>query len=350
MAALYCARIPLSQYGAWRLPIESLTFGLIIGAVIGAAAFPINFCALGGVADILFAKDWRRMRAWLLAAGVAMLMTQGLAALGIIARAEATAAPVSWIGVLVGGVMLGYGMALSGGCINRALVRVGAGSLKSLVIVGVVGLAAAAAQALVGRVPSSASAPTLPGFGGDTVRCTLAAICGSALVAFALAESWFRTGKAAVAGSIVIGLAIPAAWAASTTLGDPTSVNFAAAAGDLFSAPHGTAQVFGVAILAGVPVGSFLAAAPTRNLAFETFTDRAEFLRNVVGAVLMGAGGALALGDTFGQGLSGLSILSATAPVAIVGMFAGCLWGIRAFEAGGVWSGLKLTLTQLARR
>ena len=40
--------------------------GLGIGAVVGAAALVSNFCALGAVADILFAKDWRRMRAWML--------------------------------------------------------------------------------------------------------------------------------------------------------------------------------------------------------------------------------------------------------------------------------------------
>lgn len=300
------------------------------------------------MADILFAKDWRRMRAWLLAAGVAILVTQGLVAFGIIAPAL-SAAPVSWTALLGGGVMFGYGMALSGGCIDRALVRVGAGSLKSLVIVAIVGLSAAATQAALETI-SPAAVPSLPGFGSNSVRCTLAAMCGSALVAMALSDAWFRSERAAVAGSIVIGLTIPATWAASTLLGDPTPVNFAASAGDLFAMNHTTGQVFGIAILLGVPVGAFLAAVPTRNLAFEAFTDRAEFLRNLVGAALMGVGGTLALGDTFGQGLSGLSIVSVTAPVAIAGIFAGCLWGIRAFEAGGVWGGLKLTLTQLARR
>ena len=116
--------------------------GLALGAaVIGAAALPINFCALGAVADILFARDWRRMRAWMLAAGVAVLGTQGLAAAGLVR------APVgvvgSWLAVALGGVVFGYGMALCGGCINRALVRVGVGSFKSLVIVVVTGASAA---------------------------------------------------------------------------------------------------------------------------------------------------------------------------------------------------------------
>ena len=311
------------------------------------AAFSINFCALGGVADILFAKDWRRMRAWMLAAGVAMIGIQELVTLKFVDIGP-PAAPTSWLAVIAGGVMFGYGMALSGGCINRALVRVGAGSLKSLFIVGVVCLTAAATARVMGPPPLPLD--PLP----DPAPWAIAIVIGGELIAFALSDAWFRSDRTALAGSILIGLAIPTAWAASTFMHDPAGVNFLASASDLVSlspsADHPLARFLGVAIMAGVPAGAFLAAAMTGNLAFETFTDRAEFLRNLVGASLMGVGGTLALGDTFGQGLSGLAAQSFTAPVAIAGMILGCLWGIRAFEAGGVWGGLKLTLTQLTKR
>ncbi len=323
-----------------------LLLGLLLGAAIGAAAFLINFCALGAVADILFARDWRRMRAWMLAAGVAILTTQALIAAGPIRPTQPDTA-VPWLAILGGGVMFGYGMALSGGCLNRALVRLGAGSLKSLVIVGVAGLTAAALQALAGAFTPTTLSDTPP-----AVAWALAALCGGGLTAVALADSWFRRGWRDVLGSVVIGLCIPLAWLASSRLGDPTPVDFAQSAGDLVSRGwhRGPGRTLGITLLAGVPLGACLAAAVTRNLAWETFTDWTEFGRNIAGAVLMGAGGILAWGCTFGQGLSGFAMLSVTAPVAVLGMFLGCLWGIRAFEAGGVWPGLKLAAAQLLKR
>lgn len=325
---------------------SALIFGLILGAVIGAAAFHINFCALGAVADILFARDWRRMRAWMLAAGAAILITQALAAANLI-RLEQPDTAVPWLAILAGGVMFGYGMAMAGGCLNRALVRLGAGSLKSLAILLVAGLTAAGLQALAGAFIPTTLADTPP-----PVTWVLAGLCGGGLVIVALADSWFRQGWRDVLGSLVIGLSIALAWLATSWLGDPTPVDFAQSAGDLFSLGwnRGFGRTLGMALLVGVPLGAFGAAAVTRNLAWESFTDWAEFGRNMAGAVLMGAGGILAWGCTFGQGLSGLAMLSVTAPVAVLGLFLGCLWGIRSFEAGGVWSGLKLATTQLLKR
>lgn len=322
----------------------ALLSGLALGAVIGAAAFLINFCALGAVADILFAKDWRRMRAWMLAAGIAILATQGLAALRLIAPEEPGAA-IPWLAILIGGVMFGYGMALAGGCVNRALVRLGAGSFKSLVIVVVVAVTAALTLTVAGPVPPAMASDTSP-----PVFWVLAALCGGGLTVVALVDSWFRQGWREVLGSILIGLCIALTWLATTWLGDPTPANFVRGAGDIILFTPGLGRRLGIALLVGVPLGAFLAAAATRNLAWETFTDRFELARNIIGGVLMGAGGVLAWGCTFGQGLSGLAVLSVTAPVAILGIFLGCLWGIRAFEAGGVWPGLKLAVTLLVKR
>ncbi len=286
------------------------------------------------------------MRAWMLAAGVAILATQGLVAARLIAPEQPDTA-IPWLAILIGGVLFGYGMALAGGCLNRALVRLGAGSFKSLVILVVAGLAAAVVQRFAGAAIPTTLSDTPP-----VVALVLAVLCGGGLAALALADSWFRQGWRDVLGSILIGLAIAATWLTTTWLTDPTPVNFAQSAGDVFSfaAPRGLGRTLGLALLAGVPLGAFLAAAATRNLAWESFTARDEAVRNVIGGILMGAGGTLAWGCTFGQGLSGFAMLGVTAPVAVLGMFLGCLWGIRAFEAGGVWPGLKLATAQLLKR
>jgi uncharacterized protein len=326
---------------------------------VGVAAFLSNFCALGGVADILFAKDWRRMRTWMLAAGVALIGTQALDAMDIIHVDRILAPYILWLPTLLGGTLFGFGMALSGGCVNRALVRVGAGSFKSFVIVLVVGLTAAITMtgflaplgemlARAGRVDVLIAPEALhrivgsmPTFDPEAVRWIMTGLIGGGLITFCLKDAWFRASREQMAAGILIGTMIPVAWLASDST---QAINFVAPLGDAMMALHRDAPVFGMMTILGVPMGSFAAAALTRNLAFETFSVREEIPRNVVGAMLMGFGGSIALGGTFGQGLSGFSTLSISAFLTIAGILFGCLWGIRYFEAGGVWRGLKLTL------
>jgi hypothetical protein len=50
------------------------------------------------------------------------------------------------------------------------------------------------------------------------------------------------------------------------------------------------------------------------------------------------------MGCTFGQGLSGVSTFAPTSFVAVFGLIAGSIWGIRYHEAGSIWAGLKLAL------
>lgn len=340
--------------------------GLGIGAVVGAAAFVSNFCALGAVADILFARDWRRMRAWMLAGGIAILGSQALDSVRIIHLDRILTPYILWLPTLIGGACFGFGMALAGGCVNRALVRLGAGSLKSLVTVVVVGLTAAAtttgvlapmnrALARIGSLDILVAPAALhrmfavvPSFDAEHVRWLFTAVIGGGLIVFCLRDSWFRASRDQLTAGVVIGLMIPAAWMVSEALEQQAGLNFASPVGELLLALTTTLGVgdqisfFSIATVAGVPLGAFLAAASTRNLALETFTDRADLPRNLIGAVLMGFGGTLAVGCTFGQGLSGLSTLSVSAFITIAAIIFGCLWGIRYFEAGGLWSGLRL--------
>ena len=293
--------------------------GIGIGAVVGASAFVSNFCALGGVADILFARDWRRMRAWMLAAGVAVLGTQALDSLKLINIDRVLGPAILWLPALIGGVCFGFGMALAGGCVNRALVRLGAGSLKSVVIVLVVGatsilttmgflaplnhtltswgsldvrIASEALHRIIGAVPA---------FDVEVVRWVITAILGGGLIIFALKDAWFRASRDQMIAGAIIGAMIPAAWSVTDA---PKALNFVAPVGDLLMAPFAntTGSIFAMTTIIGVPLGAFIAALMTRNLAREVFLDRADFIRNLIGAVLMGFGGTVALGCTFGQG------------------------------------------------
>jgi uncharacterized membrane protein YedE/YeeE len=341
----------------------AIVWGLGIGAVVGAAAFLSSFCALGAVADILFARDWRRMRSWMLAAGIALLGTQVLDSLRLIHIDRILLPYLLWLPTLIGGICFGFGMALAGGCINRALVRLGAGSLKSLVTVMVVGLSAAATatgilaplRKLLDREGSldlmiapdglhRLFAAVMP-VQHEVMRWMFIVVLAGGLIIFCLKDQWFRTTYDQLIGSVVIGAMIPLSWYATDILATPSALNFAAPVGDLVRmVSQQTTFSFAVAAVIGVPLGAFIAAAATGDLGLETFTDRQDLPRHLVGAVLMGFGGTLAAGCTFGQGLSGLSTLSVSAMITVAAIIFGCLWGIRTFEAGGPWAGLKLAL------
>ncbi len=118
------------------------TFALSM--VFGAVSQRTHFCTMGAVADIVNVGDWTRMRMWVLAMAVAMLGFNAMVALGWIEAGDSIyASPrVRWLSALVGGLLFGFGMVLGSGCGSKTLVRVGGGSLKSLVVFLVMGLAA----------------------------------------------------------------------------------------------------------------------------------------------------------------------------------------------------------------
>ena len=312
--------------------------GLLLGAAVGAIAQVTAFCSVGAVADIVLAKDWRRMRSWLMAAGVALIGTQALSALG---WADLTGTPyglpvTAWPGVLLGSIAFGYGMAQAGGCVQRALVRIGSGSVKSLATLALVAIFAAVTLYVVPR--AEGASVTLP----HVLALAISLGLGGALIAFAVADPWFRKSREHLWGGAAIGAAIALAWVFADgrrgfNLLMDTGTAAAWSVGWADSLP-----VFGLAALVGIVVGAAISAAVRGDLARDRFVDGDDVKRHVIGGVLMGVGGALAYGCTFGQGLAGLSTLSMSSVIAIAGMGIGCLWGIRVLEAGTAWGGLKL--------
>ena len=351
----------------------AVIFGLLLGAIIGAAAFASNLCAVGAIADIMFAKDRRRLRAWMMAGGIAIVGAQSLETAGLINLGSSTylIPRLSWIALIVGGVAFGFGMSLAGGCINRALVRTGAGSLKSLVTLIVAGLfAAMTTTGVLAPIYNFLSdigelitlmAPGIdrvfgifPGVDAVLVRWIFTAFFGGGMIYYCLKDAWFRASKDLLIGSLIIGVCIPAAWLVVGTLSEQSSnvtdysaINFVIPSGEILNVIMVSgfpAALFGIATFIGVPIGSFFYALATRNLALESFSDPADLPRHLIGGALMGFGGTLAMGCTFGQGLSGLSTLSVGSMIVIGAIWFGCVWGIRYFESNSVWRGFKLAL------
>ena len=335
-----------------------------IGAAFGAAAQRSNFCTMGAVADIVLMGDWTRLRMWALAAAVAIAGTSGLQLAGLIDVHESiyTGQRLQWLGHLAGGLLFGVGMVLASGCGAKTLVRLGGGNLKSLVVFIVLGLAAymslrgilAGPRGLLGAVALQLPAPQdLPsliaahsGLATDSALLACAGVGAGSLALFALSsrDSW-QPGP--LLGGLAIGLCVVAGWYLSGQLAfiaeDPETLApafLATNSGRMeslsFVAPYAYSLELlmlwtdasrhvsiGIATTAGVIAGAALAAFASGSFRLEGFRDTADLVRHLAGATLMGFGGVTALGCTIGQGLSGLSTLSAGAALTVTGIIAG---------------------------
>ena len=118
--------------------------GLLIGLAYGAVGLLSGFCLLSGLRGWWADGDSRLIRTYALALGVAIAATQLLAAGNVVDLGKSIYLQPSFSAPLMflGGLLFGYGMVLSNGCGSRALVLLGRGNLRSLVVVIVLGIAA----------------------------------------------------------------------------------------------------------------------------------------------------------------------------------------------------------------
>lgn len=89
-----------------------VTLGLLIGLPFGYALQRGRFCLNSAFRDVILAKDFTLLRAWLLALLVQMIGVHLMAGLGWIGLVRS---PFWWQAAFVGGFVFGWGMALSGG-------------------------------------------------------------------------------------------------------------------------------------------------------------------------------------------------------------------------------------------
>src|SRR5262245_27718644 len=108
--------------------------GFSIGVAFGAVVYRTNYCAMGSLSDIHNFDDWRRFRAWILAAATALLGAQLLQMAGVVQLEQSMylAPRLNWLGNIAGGLIFGVGMVLAGGCPSRNLARAGGRALPPL--------------------------------------------------------------------------------------------------------------------------------------------------------------------------------------------------------------------------
>jgi uncharacterized protein len=355
---------PLTQKVLWAAFLLSILFGALVQRT--------NFCTMGAVTDVIAMGDWTRMRQWALAAGVAMIGFAVLASSGLIDSGKTLYASNRWIwlSALAGGAAFGFGMVLSSGCPSKTLVRIGAGNLKSLVVALVVGVTAFATlkgltavwrTQTVDRVAveftgnASVSAWLAQALSSSAASTALGAglLAGGALVLWALAGREFLHRRGALLGGAGVGLIVVAMWwltghvayvaehpqtveeaFLATNSGRSEALSFVSPIAYsldwlMFFSDTSKRLTVGIVSVAGVIVGSAAMSLRQRSFRWEGFAGTGDLGHHLVGAALMGVGGVTAMGCSIGQGVSGISTLSATSLVAVAAMIAGAAAAVK---------------------
>jgi hypothetical protein len=257
-------------------------------------------------------------------------------------------------GAVLGGLMFGFGMALVGTCGFGALVRLGGGNLRALVVLTGLGLAALAAQrGLTAYFRVNLLEPMsvdLDAHGGQSLAALVSGSarrrCGSA----AGAADWrrwivvgvqiigFQGGSHPGVRRNHIGLCIAAGWVITSSYADralqPVQIeagSFVMPVGDTILqiiAFTGELPDYGVGLVVGVFLGAAASAFRSDDMRWEACDDARELGRHLLGAFLMGTGGVFALGCTIGQGVSAFSLMAVSAPVVMISIAMGARMGL----------------------
>ena len=345
----------------------------IIALVMGAVVNKTNFCTMGAVSDFVNMGDTGRMRAWFLAMAVAILGVTILEYTGLL-NLSGSFPPYRNSNIvlaenILGGLMFGIGMTLASGCGNKCLVRIGGGNLKSIVVFLIVG---ALAYFMINPFPGSDKTIYSVLFYGWTnpmsvdvlkpqdigslvggsepsaTRLIVGVVIFLAMGHFIFKSKEFRSSADNMIGGAVVGLAVLAAWfvsgnvivdadgeilslqqyynqwdmLADSDAGKPAAGAMLATQSYTFINPMGQAlnylaggldgslMTFGVVAVFGVVAGSLIWSLISRSFRVEWFNSASDVANHVIGAILMGIGGTLAMGCTIGQAVTGISTLA----------------------------------------
>jgi len=331
----------------------------LISVVMGAVVHKTNFCTMGAVSDWVNMGDTGRMKAWLLAMVVALLGVTALQYMDVFSldssRPPYRTSNFAWARYILGGLLFGIGMTLASGCGNKILVRIGGGNMKSVMVFLVAGIFAYlmtktdfyglvfhswmqyltidfSRHNMTYQDLASVASGLMGSASVDLYRLLLGLLLSILGLAYVFKSSDFRSSFDNILGGVVVGAAVVAAWyATGGTLGQSwqeeaefmdqvplgvatQSFTFINPMGEtldyLSHAADNLYLTFGVVAVAGVIIGSFIYAIVSRNFRLEWFSSKEDFITHMIGGVLMGIGGVLAMGCTIGQGVSGISTLS----------------------------------------
>lgn len=328
--------------------------GLGGGLVLGLAARLGRFCTLGAIEDALYGSGTLRLRTWGVALGSVIFLSFAAEALGWLSFETSIYRTIAWnpAASVVGGLLFGYGMALSGNCGYGALARLGGGDLRSFVIVLVMGLTAymtiggPLAALRVWLFPAGlASDPAARGIVADIGGISgappflIATVIAAGFIAWALSDADLRRSPRAIVTGVAVAIAIASGWI-GTSMVVENSFEDVRATSHTFTAPVGESLFylmtssagglsFGVGSVAGVLCGALIGSFIKGHFRWEACDDPRELGRQIFGASLMGIGGVVALGCSIGQGMTAFAALTWSAPVTLGAIFIGAMLGLR---------------------
>jgi uncharacterized membrane protein YedE/YeeE len=343
----------MSEADPAQLAVYVALGAFVLAFIFGAVGNKTNFCTMGAVSDWVNIGDTNRLRMWLLAIAVALLGSSALTLTGVVdfSKSIYLSPNFTWLSYLVGGFLFGVGMTLGSGCGSKTLIRIGGGSLKSLIVFVFLGIAAymtlrglfgafrvgvleKASVTLAQGQDLGSLAAAATGMAKGAWTAILAALLGGGLIVFAYSSREFRASFDYTLGGVVTGLVVVGGWVVSGVIGHmaehPESLQEAFVATNTgrmesfsFVSPMAftleylmlwtdTTKIitYGIASGLGVIAGSAAYALATRTFRWEGFRDAEDTANHVIGGILMGFGGITALGCTVGQGITGISTLA----------------------------------------
>lgn len=367
----------------WSVVHKVSLLGFLGALVFGVIANKTHFCIMGSISDWINMGSRVRFRAWMLSIGIAILGSQAMVQLGWV-DLDGTMYRSATFGLasfLIGGLLFGIGMTLGAGCGQRTLVRVGGGNLKSLVVLIVMaitayttlrGLLAPVRIDVFGPLAIDLEAQGITNQGIETILAHLIGVSaqwmtiavtlvlGIGTVWYAVKDKDFRASGDNILAGITIGVLVVGAWYVTGVIGnddfEPVPVEALT-----FIAPTGNtvnylmtwtgAEInFGIAVVLGMIVGSFLYAISSGNFRVEAFANRADMRNHLIAGVLMGFGGVLSFGCTIGQGVSGMSTLALGSLVVLLSIMFGSALTMKVqyyMLDDGFWSSLRQSLADL---
>ena len=352
--------------------VTLLTYISILGFILGFVVSKTNFCTMGAVSDWVNIGDLSRFKSWMFAAGIAILGVTILEYTSYInvndSRIPYRNSTFFWPRYILGGLMFGVGMTYASGCGNKVLIRVGGGNIKSIVVLLVAGLMAylMTRTDFYGVVFHSWMSPISPdlakiGIEDQSLSTILSYLFSSEnlsntkllvglIIAFIVMLLIFKSGTFIkntdnLLGGFVVGIVVIIAWfLTGSSLGQEwietnnfldtpqpgvgmQSFTFINPMGEtiifLGNAADSFYLTFGVTALISVILGSFVYSITSNNFRVEWFASKQDFVRHILGAVLIGIGGVLSLGCTIGQGVSGVSTLALGSFITLISIILG---------------------------
>lgn len=347
-------------------------WGFFVAVLLGAVVNKTNFCTMGAVSDWVNIGSTNRLRAWLLAMATAILVISIFENLQILSpefsQSYYRSEKFEWLRYSIGGIIFGIGMTLASGCGNKVLIRFGAGNLKSLVVIFIIGvfvflMTTTSIYSIVFQSWVEATTINLNNYSivgqdigsfisayaniEDLENTRLVAALLTALILFMIIfkSSSFRHDWTNILAGICVGAAVVSVWYIT---GGPLGQEWievmewenekpdgVSVQGFTFIGPMGKTVVFlmnpdnfllicfSMITMFGVITGSFLYAIFSRNFRIEWFSSWSDFFLHIIGAAMMGIGGTLAMGCTIGQGVSGVSTLSLGSILAVISIIFG---------------------------